>query len=158
MNDYAKSVFSDPALLREKLKIYLKTPEKVEIYARAAEKFFANGNGEKLAFTPTWSWWAFGGGFLFFMYRKDYSATLIWFVVSLFASVFVAPFCAMFAKFSIISRFASVLSARNDEFLSSQGGVNRLAIWLYVIFAVIFIFVAVSAYLGYISYTVQFRY
>ncbi|MBQ3674697.1 MAG: hypothetical protein II923_03780 [Campylobacter sp.] len=95
---------------------------------------------------------------MFFMYRKDYLATLVWFIVSLFASVFAAPFTAMFAKFSVISRFASILSAGNDEFLSSQGGVNRLAIWLYVIFAIIFLFVAVSAYLGYISYTVKFRY
>ncbi|MBQ7270827.1 MAG: hypothetical protein IJT33_07090 [Campylobacter sp.] len=158
MNDYVKSVFGDPARLREKLEIYLHTPQKVEIYAKAAENFFKLGKGKKLAFTPTWSWWGFGGGFLFFMYRKDYLATLVWFIVSLFASVFAAPFTAMFAKFSVISRFASILSAGNDEFLSSQGGVNRLAIWLYVIFAIIFLFVAVSAYLGYISYTVKFRY
>ena len=40
MNDYVKSVFSDPVRLREKLEIYLHTPQKVEIYAKAAEKFF----------------------------------------------------------------------------------------------------------------------
>ena len=92
------------------------------------------------------------------MYRKCYFISLIWFVAMLFASILTAPFCAMIAKYSVISRFASILSAGNDEFLSSQGGVNRLAIWLYVIFAIIFLFVAVSAYLGYISYTVKFRY
>lgn len=158
MNDYAKSVFSDPVRLREKLEIYLHTPQKVEIYAKVTEKFFKLGKGEKLAFTPTWSWWGFGGGFLFFMYRKCYLASLIWFVAMLFASILTAPFCAMIAKYSIISRFATILSTNNDEFLHAQGGVNKFAIWIYVIFALAFLFVAYSAYMGYISYTMQIRY
>lgn len=32
-------------------------PEKVEIYAQVAEKFFAAGNGQKIKAKPTWSWY-----------------------------------------------------------------------------------------------------
>ena len=76
----------------------------------------------------------------------------------LFASILTAPFCAMIAKYSVISRFVTILSANNDEFLHAQGGVNKFAIWIYVIFALAFLFVAYSAYMGYISYTMQIRY
>lgn len=40
MSDYAKEVFENKKLLREKLGIYLKTPFKVEIYAQACEIVF----------------------------------------------------------------------------------------------------------------------
>lgn len=48
MTEQTKAVFSDPKLLREKLNEFLQTPEKVEIYAQAAEKFFVAGNGQKI--------------------------------------------------------------------------------------------------------------
>ena len=40
MIEQTMAVFENPKLLREKLAIFLRTPEKVEIYAKAAEKFF----------------------------------------------------------------------------------------------------------------------
>jgi len=43
MTDYAREILSDGKLLRQKLEIFLQTPSKVEIYARACEKFFAAG-------------------------------------------------------------------------------------------------------------------
>ena len=39
MTEQTRAVFENPELLREKLAIFLRTPEKVEIYAKAAEKF-----------------------------------------------------------------------------------------------------------------------
>ncbi|WP_283240525.1 hypothetical protein [Campylobacter curvus] len=39
LSEYQKQILSDPKTLREKLEIYLQTPEKVEIYASACEKF-----------------------------------------------------------------------------------------------------------------------
>lgn len=39
MNYYCKKVLFDPELLREKLRLYLKTPKSVESYAQACEKF-----------------------------------------------------------------------------------------------------------------------
>lgn len=55
MTEQTKAVFENPQLLREKLLAYLQTPEKVEIYAQAAEKFFNAGYRMSLKFTPTWS-------------------------------------------------------------------------------------------------------
>lgn len=52
MTQESQKVFSDPELLRKKLEIYLQTPKKVELYARAAEKFFANN--EELKFKLIW--------------------------------------------------------------------------------------------------------
>lgn len=56
ITEQTKAVFENPQLLREKLLTYLQMPEKVEIYAQAAEKFFAAGNGQKIKAKPTWSW------------------------------------------------------------------------------------------------------
>ncbi|WP_018136230.1 hypothetical protein [Campylobacter curvus] len=39
LSEYQKQILSDPKTLREKLEIYLQTPEKVEIYASACENF-----------------------------------------------------------------------------------------------------------------------
>lgn len=68
ITEQTKAVFfENPQLLREKLLDYLQTPEKVEIYAQAAEKFFAAGNGQKIKVKPTWSWYGLLvlGGFYF---------------------------------------------------------------------------------------------
>ncbi len=68
ITEQTKAVFfENPQLLREKLLDYLQTPEKVEIYAQAAEKFFAAGNGQKIKVKPTWSWYGLLvlGGFCF---------------------------------------------------------------------------------------------
>lgn len=40
MSKYAEDIFRKPAVLRKKLDMYLKTPQKTMLYARAAEKFF----------------------------------------------------------------------------------------------------------------------
>lgn len=40
MSKYAEDIFREPAVLRKKLDMYLKTPQKTMLYARAAEKFF----------------------------------------------------------------------------------------------------------------------
>lgn len=53
MTEQTKAVFNDPKLLREKLNEFLQTPEKVEIYAQAAEKFYAAGGKMGLGFAAT---------------------------------------------------------------------------------------------------------
>lgn len=40
MSKYAEDIFREPAVLRKKLDMYLKIPQKTMLYARAAEKFF----------------------------------------------------------------------------------------------------------------------
>lgn len=70
MTDKTRAIFSDSRALRDKLRIYLQTPEKVEIYAQAAEAMFEKGKGEKVEFVATWSWWAFFFPAIFLAYRK----------------------------------------------------------------------------------------
>ena len=70
MTEYSKKIFGDKALLREKMAIFLgdSNLNATEDYARAAELFFASGAKAGLKFAPTWSWWAFLGGFWFLLY------------------------------------------------------------------------------------------
>lgn len=83
MTEYAKNVFNDKALLRDKLKIFLHTTDtaKIESYAQACEKFFASGGKQQLGFSATWSWPACIATGFFFLYRKDYLSTVIAFIV-----------------------------------------------------------------------------
>lgn len=69
MNDYSKEIFKDPIALRRKLALFLGTPEKVEIYAQACEKFFAKSGGVGIVFGATWSWWGFFMGWLWALYK-----------------------------------------------------------------------------------------
>lgn len=135
MTDYAKSVFSNPELLRQKLGLYLKTPDKVELYALAAEKFFRAGGGQMLKFEPTWSWWAFFFQWAFFMYRRDYKHTFLNLIAMLFLLwLFLLPvfYYGLTAKYKIIKNFEEALIAQNDDFLQVKGGVNKVAIWLMI--------------------------
>ncbi len=67
MSKYAEDIFREPAVLRKKLDMYLKTPQKTMLYARAAEKFFYSSGKRYVKFqiTWSWSWWGFFGGFFF---------------------------------------------------------------------------------------------
>lgn len=129
MTEYSKGVFSDPKLLREKLMLFLGTPEKVEIYAQSCEKFFIAGAKQGLKFSATWSWWAFLAGFWFFLYRKDY-------LVALCAFIFFFPFTILlgiFGKYSIMKRFVTYLNSENDAILIANGGKNSWVIPIIII-------------------------
>ena len=147
MTDYAREILSDGKLLRQKLEIFLQTPSKVEIYARACEKFFAAGKQRELTYVSTWSWWGFFGTLFFFLYRKEYKIA-----AALFAVVVISCFIPFLdeydrsigmaisvssgtmAKYFVCYRFVALLDKQDDEALRRGGGVNRWAIWLAVIF------------------------
>lgn len=144
MTERTKEVFGNPELLRAKLGVYLKTPEKVELYAKAAEKFFEKGNKESIAFKATWSWWAFFGECWFFFFRKEYLVGAILFAIGVVISLFthlITPnasnfvflpmiFCAVFAKYKVIKNFEAALDRDSDEALELLGGKNAWAIWV----------------------------
>ncbi len=124
MSDYAKSVFNDPKLLREKLKIYLKTPEKVEIYAAACEKFYLNGGKNGLKRAITWSWWGFFFTYGFFINRKNYAISIFYFIFLMITSVLTMICCGMYAKWHVCKRFLEILEMKNDDVLMAKGGKN----------------------------------
>ncbi|PSM53254.1 DUF2628 domain-containing membrane protein [Campylobacter blaseri] len=154
MNEHQKEVFSNPALLREKLGIYLQTPEKVEIYAESFEKFFEAGNRNEIKFKATWSWWALFGGLFFYLYRKDYKMAIIYFILSLIPIVsLVALLIPAYAKYSICDKFCKALALNNDEFLKNEGGVNKWAIYLAVVlFVLVICLILFAASIGAYSY------
>ncbi len=156
MTQESQKVFSNPELLRKKLEIYLQTPKKVELYARAAEKFFANN--EELKFKLTWSWWAFFGQCWFFFFRKEYTLGAILFAIGVAISLcvqFVSPdasnfvfipmiFCAVFAKYKVIKNFEAALE-KGDDALELLGGKNSWAVWLPITISILSIAFVVFA-------------
>ncbi|QKF92909.1 DUF2628 domain-containing protein [Campylobacter sp. CCUG 57310] len=130
MTEYQKKVFSDPILLRQKLEIYLQKPEKVEIYAKACESFFENGNKEELSYAITWSWWGFFGTIFFFAYRKNYIYIIAMLPIVIFLKIFGWVICGMAAKYAVCSRFCKILESENDENLKQGGGTSPEGAWV----------------------------
>lgn len=133
MSDYAKSVFDDPKLLREKLKIYLKTPEKVEIYAAACEKFYLNGGKNGLKRAMTWSWWGFFFTYGFLINRKNYAISIFYFIFLIIASVLTMICCGMYAKWHVCKRFLEILEIKDDDVLMAKGGKNTAVAFISLI-------------------------
>lgn len=133
MSDYAKSVFNDPKLLREKLKIYLKTPEKVEIYAAACEKFYLNGGKNGLKRAITWSWWGFFFTYGFFINRKNYAISIFYFIFLMITSVLTMICCGMYAKWHVCKRFLEILEMKDDDILMAKGGKNTAVAFISLI-------------------------
>ncbi|MDA3048384.1 DUF2628 domain-containing protein [Campylobacter sp. JMF_08 NE1] len=149
MTDYAKEVFNDPKLLREKLALYIQTPKKVELYAKDCENFFVAGKGEKLEFANVFSWWGFFGTIFFLFYRKIYwLAGLIFAFTTLSSIIFpnlnpsidraiglaISVVCGMFGRYLVCNRFLKFLQMQDDEILIKKGGVNYFAYVLFVLF------------------------
>lgn len=152
VNDYSKEIFKDPLLLRSKLALFLGTPDKVEIYAQACEKFYAKGGGLGLAFNATWSWWGFFMGCWWALYRKQYIVALVLFILFAipFVNLLVAIGCGVYAKYAVCKSFVETLNMQNDAFLSANGGCNAWVVWLILFIlaiAFIFIFLAFIVYI-----------
>ncbi|MBR4736200.1 MAG: hypothetical protein IK051_00885 [Rhodocyclaceae bacterium] len=138
MTEYAKNVFNDKALLRDKLKIFLHTTDtaKIESYAQACEKFFASGGKQQLGFSATWSWPACIATGFFFLYRKDYLSTVIAFIVSLLASALGWILCGICGKYFIAKKFVSLLNTEDDSELQINGGTHG---WVIPVAIVVYI-------------------
>ena len=151
MTEQTRAVFENPELLREKLSIFLGTPKKVEIYAKAAEKFFSAGGRQELEYTNTWSWWGFFGAPWFFLYRKSYGIFFLMLAFSIGIEIFLdifmprvsnvwpiifATLCAMISKFIVIDRFSKALDSGE---LENKGGVNPWGIYIPIVLIVIYI-------------------
>lgn len=128
MNEQAQKIFNNPQLLRNKLAEFLRTPEKVEIYAQAAEKFYIAGNKKEISFNITWSWWGFffANGFLF--YRKAYKSAIIISIITIIIGAVFLPLClfinlyvAIQGKYIVIKRFEQALDTGEETFIQMSG-------------------------------------
>lgn len=169
MTEYSKQILSDPKLLREKLSIYLNGSKSVESYAKACEKFFKAGNGEKLKEKMTWSWTAFLSSFLgpqwFLLYRgaiKSFCYVvlfLVWigykgtkpgnetdfiFFYMLISFIIFPVWYGGRAKFVVCQTFVEKLNLENDEALKP----NRSFLYLFIAANIVLLCVA-----GYDAFT-----
>lgn len=169
MTEYSKQILSDPKLLREKLSIYLNGSKSVESYAKACEKFFKAGKGEKLKEKMTWSWTAFLSSFLgpqwFLLYRgaiKSFCYVvlfLVWIgykgtkpgnadgiiVFYMLISLIIFPiWYGGRAKFVVCKTFVEKLNLENDEALKP----NRSFLYLFIAANIVVLCVA-----GYDAFT-----
>ena len=62
---------------------YIDKPESEEYYKNAFENFSSSGIEQ---FKWHWSWWAFGGGVFFLLYRKLYVEAAVFFLISMISS------------------------------------------------------------------------
>ena len=121
--------------------MYLKTPQKTMLYARAAEKFFYSSGKRYVKFKLLEA--GVGGDFLqvfsFFLYRKNYIEALVIFICSIFLSwipLSIWVVCGVSAKYSVCMNFLKCLEMQDDEILSIQGGTNDWVIYIAIIFIV----------------------
>ncbi len=102
-----------------------------------------------------WSWWAFFGGFLFLLYRKQYVAALVLFLLSTVASAIpFGGFIVMilsggYATYFIYKGYkekrAQIEAAIDDEAerietMRRVGGYHQWVVWIYVVMALLFWF------------------
>lgn len=136
---YLHKILSSEELSREKLELYLQTPDKVELYKEALDKFTANGEISRPLFKPTWSWWAFFSTWAFFLYRKDLLLAFITFILIITPglNLFAMIFSGISGKYFVIKRFINILSLNNAALLQDRGGVYKWVIWLCAILGII---------------------
>ena len=128
-------------------------------YQNAFSKFNINGID---TMKWVWSWWAFGGGWAFLLYRKQYMAAIVLFVISMlasfvpFASLLVAILTGGFATYFVYKgykRKKEEIEAKIEdiqeriETMREVGGYNVWVVWVYILFvAIIFGYISLVIY------------
>jgi len=158
------SIKEEPSssLTKEELfKVYIKTPDKFFWYQKAFDRYEEEGT-PKLKWV--WSWWALFGGPYYLFYRKCYlEAVLSWILLTVLStstagigSIAYILGGGIFPYF-VYKRYKKILAdiqplPEKDQLgaLKSAGGVNRWAIFLFVLLGVLgfFAFIAVIWLVG----------
>ncbi len=126
----------------EEVEAYIGTPKTFPFYMEAFEKYSEAGVDQ---FRWHWSWWAFGGGLFYLLYRKLYIEAVAYFLV--FALLSPLPLVSLILwiasggvmPYFVYKRYkkmkAEVEQNISDpherlEAMRKLGGVNKWAIWL----------------------------
>ncbi len=151
MNEYDKKM----------IEAFIQKPEKTKWYIDAFSKFNVNGI-DKVAWV--WSWWAFGGGVFYLLYRKAYLGALIFFLANLVSSlvplggiliwILQGGFSVYFVYLKYKNLKNEIESKIEDEderikTMQQLGGYNNWALWTGA-------FLSILALIGIISYFVAF--
>jgi len=137
--------------LEELLEAHLQKADKVNIYAPRVKANMVNGVP---VFKATWSWWAFLGGWAFFVYRKMYLVAVAFLVASIVGGVFpllmvlvfiisgVSGFYFYTKKFSTdlaIAGYGEKPLNEVKESLKNLGGYNSWIIWVVVVLNILLV-------------------
>jgi len=141
------------------IEAFVDKEEKTLWYQNAFSKFNINGVD---ALKWHWSWWAFGLGFMFLLYRKAYIPALVLFFLTM--SIGMIPFVGIglmilsggYSTYFIYKVFKKNLleiemniedKETQLETMREIGGYNQWVVWLYVGFMTIvffFVFMIIS--------------
>jgi len=128
---------------------FVAKPDKTVWYENAFEKF---DNAGKDKITWQWSWWAFGGGFLYLLYRKTYIPSLVLFIVSIFigfipfGGLLLAILAGGFAPYFVYKDYKTkkenIEAVVPDEdnrvkAMEKVGGYHQWVVWVYIAFIVL---------------------
>ena len=128
------------------IEAFIDKPSETLWYQMSFSKFSTNGID---TMQWNWSWWAFGGGFLYLLYRKQYLASLVLFIASMFLGMI--PFVSFglmilsggYASFFVYKGYKDKLTqieaniddeASRVETMRVVGGYHQWVIWVYAIF------------------------
>lgn len=138
---------------------FIDKEEKTLWYQLSFAKFNINGID---AIKWNWSWWAFGGGFLYLLYRKQYLASLVLFFLSMtigmipFMGLGLAILAGGFSSYFVYKGYKSKLNSIEENIEDEQtridtmrqvAGYHQWVIWLYI-FLVIMALFGVFAIIG----------
>jgi len=138
------------------IEAFVDKPSATLWYQNAFSKFSIHGV-DKL--TWHWSWWAFGGGAAFLLYRKQYMAALILFTGSMilgmipFVSIILMILAGGYSPYFVYKGFKRKLTEieatvdtneKRIETMREVGGYHTWVIWVYAILS-IFILMYVSS-------------
>ena len=135
------------------IEAFIDKPSETLWYQNSFSKYNINGVD---AMKWNWSWWAFGMGFLFFLYRKQYLAAIGVFVASITIGFipFVGSFLVMiltgvygtyFIYKDYTKKLAEIEAVVGDEdkrieTMRFVGGYNQWVVWVYIaIMSIVFL-------------------
>ena len=138
------------------IEAFIAKPEKTLWYQDAFAKFDLVDENK---ITWNWSWWAFGGGFLYLLYRKAYIPSLILFIVSIFigfipfGGILLAILAGGFAPYFVYKDYktkkANIENFVDDEdkrieAMAKIGGYHQWVVWVYIAFVLLITFYIAS--------------
>jgi len=138
------------------IEAFIDKPSETLWYQTAFSKYNINGVD---AIKWNWSWWAFGMGFIFLLYRKQYLASIgvliasviigiVPFVGSLFVMILSGGYGTYFIYKDYTKKLAEIEAIVVDEdkrveTMRSLGGYNQWVVWVYIVLTGI-IFVGIT--------------
>lgn len=139
------------------IEAFIDKPAETLWYQNAFKKF-AMVDGDSMQWH--WSWWAFGTGFLFLLYRKEYFASFALFIISLLMSfipiiggilsmVLAGGYSTYFIYKGYKTKLAVIESKYRDKeqrvkAIREVGGYNQWVVWVYIALTLIIGFYFVS--------------